>query len=136
LKIQGAAAFQIHDAIDCLYRGAFASAVTLAHAAENQLGTAGPPHLFTKLQNAYKALPRDAKPEKHGLNDKAVWLKHGQVNDKAVDEMEVTKDDAILYITRAISKFIAIRGGLTAEMMGFRDWAAKPENAPKHPKKT
>jgi hypothetical protein len=134
LKIQGSATLQIHDAIDCLYRGAFASAVTLAHAAENQLGKPGPPHLFTKLQDAYEALPKDKKPERHGLNDKAVWLKHGQVNDKPVEEMEVAKDDAIFYIARAVSKFIAVRGGLTAEMMVFRDWATKPENAPKAPK--
>jgi hypothetical protein len=136
LKIQGAATQQIHDAVEHLYKGAFGSAVTLAHAAENQLGTPGPPHLFTRLKDAYEALPKDEKPEKHGLNNHAVWLKHGEVDGKQIDEMEITKDDAILYITRAISKFVAIRGGLTSEMASFRDWALKPENVPKIPKKT
>jgi hypothetical protein len=131
LKIQGAATQQIHDAIGHLYKGALGSAVTLAHAAENQLGTPGPPHLFTRLKDAYEALPKDEKPEKHGLNNQTVWLKHGEVNGEKIDQMEITKDDAILYITRAISKFVAIRGGLTGEMASFRDWALKPETRQK-----
>jgi hypothetical protein len=122
-KIPQSAMRQIHSAIDLLRNGGFEASITLAHAAENQLPTPKGQHLFTKLKAAYEALPEADKPSKHGLNDQANWLKHGEIGDRKRDEASITEDAAITYVTRAISKFVAVFGGMTPQMGAFRDWA-------------
>jgi hypothetical protein len=106
---------QIHAAIDLLQQSQFEAAITLAHAAENALPATDKPHLFTKLKATGA----------QGLNDLPVWLKHGNEYEGAI----IQEHDVIEYITRSVSKYIAIYGGLTPRMGAFRDWAIERVHA-------
>ncbi len=113
---------QIHDAIDLLHASKLESAITLAHAAQGMLPKTDKPHLGHKLDALEKSIP-EGEPGARGANDFATWLKHGEVKNVRYEKAVISEPEAIVAITRAISKYIAIYGGLSPKMGEFRDWA-------------
>lgn len=121
--IPQSALHQIHDAIDLLYESKIESAIVVAHAAEGKLPETGKPHLFHKLKAFAESLPDE--PGAKGQNDFVVWLKHGEVRNVKYENAVISETEAILSITRAISKYNAVFGGISPKMGEFVDWAIK-----------
>jgi hypothetical protein len=122
--IERAASRQIYLAITLLHRSEFEAAITLAAAAEGMLPEPDKPYLFPKLKAWAETLPKEDAGAK-GLNDFAVWLKHGEVRHDKHAKAIVSELEAITMITRAISKFLAVYGGIAPQMAEFRDRVIK-----------
>lgn len=113
-----AAQRQIHGAIEHFEDSEFECAITLAAAGEGVLPATEKPHLFAKLKAWFAALPQQTEGE-NNPNAVITWLKHpGGADTATIDELE-----AIVAITRAISKFAAVQTGVTQRMRTFLDWA-------------
>jgi hypothetical protein len=112
-----AASRQIHGAIEHLMKGQYECAITLALAAEGQLPhTNSEMHLLNALQNEAPDLAAN-----NAFNLQRNWLKH--YNEYAPAEIELSELMAFASVMRAVSKFNAIYGELTAEMHAFGEWA-------------
>jgi hypothetical protein len=82
--------------------------------------------LFAKLKAWFAALPQQTEGE-NNPNAVITWLKHPGGGDTAT----ITDLEAIVAITRAISKFTAVYSGVTQRMRGFLDWAAAQQKPTK-----
>jgi hypothetical protein len=125
-SISKSAMRQIHVAIELLHKSQFDSAVTLAAAADGMLPKTTKPTLFSKLKALADSLPTD-EPGAKGANDFSVWLKHGAAdkkgNETGPETAVISKLEAVVMITRAVSHYNAVYGGLTPQMGAFRDYA-------------
>ena len=120
--IEQAARRQIYLAITLLHRSEFEAAMTLAAAAEGMLPKPQKPYLFPKLKAWAENLPEE-EPGAKGLNDFAVWLKHGEAQKDKYAKATISELEVVTMITRAISKYLAVYDGISPEMARFRDWA-------------
>lgn len=99
---------QVQAAIQHFKDGRFECAITLAHAGENMIATAGLLAFFDKLKQAIS-------DKDH--NEVANWLKHRSGPDtKTISELDV-----VVAIHRAISQFHARYGAITDGMKAFQD---------------
>jgi hypothetical protein len=115
-----AAQRQIHAAITHWQRGDFECAITLCSAAEGQmLEPAEPTHLFGLLQ---RASARNPPPDggRDDFNYASNWMKHAVGN----EEVEIAESEVMLWLCRAVSKYRAIHGAGTPEMIAVFPWAS------------
>jgi hypothetical protein len=121
-----AAQRQIHGAIEHFNKSEFECAITLAGAGEGILPPTENPHLFTKLKAWFATLAPQTEGE-NNPNAFITWLKHPGGGDTAT----ITDLEAVVAITRAISKFAAVHSGVTQRMRGFLDGPASQQKPTK-----
>jgi hypothetical protein len=116
---------QIHAAIEHLKKGDFECAITLGGAGEGMLINTDKPHLRSKVKELAVSLKDDPEPGAKDPNDYITWLKHGTFNGKKWDTARIPEHEAICIILRSISKFHAVYGFISPNMMSFNVWATK-----------
>ncbi|WP_018267564.1 hypothetical protein [Methylosinus sp. LW4] len=116
---QLAAERQIHAAIAHFQNGEFECAISLCSAAEGQMPEPEEPtHFFAILKKASAENPPPDGP-KEDFNYAANWMKHGWgVQETEIEEWEVT-----FWLNRAISKYRAVYGRGTPDMVALFPWA-------------
>ena len=105
---------QIHTAIRVFGEGDFASAITLALAAEDALPKPAAPYLFGMLQSK---VPPDRMAE---FNEIRNWLKHERSPE---DERVLYEFEVFIALARATTKFHAVHCETTPEIDAFEQWA-------------
>ncbi|MEA2914193.1 MAG: valyl-tRNA synthetase, partial [Bradyrhizobium sp.] len=84
------------------------------------------PHFFQKAKELEKSIPLTEIGAKRA-NDVINWLKHGTMKvdgiQKRFESASFPKIEAISAIWRGITKFAAVYGGPTPQMMEFFNWA-------------
>jgi hypothetical protein len=109
---------QIHAAIAHFWEGGFECAVSLCSAAEGQMPEpAEPTHLFGVLKRWSNENPSPG--QKDDFNYVATWMKHGT----GPDEVEIEEWNVKMWLNRAISKYRAVYGVGTPEMIALFPWA-------------
>jgi hypothetical protein len=122
-----AAQRQIHAAIAHFREGDFECAITLCSAAEGQMSEpAEPMHLFGRLRRASAENP-PPDGQKDDFNYDANWMKHCTGG----DEFEIAEVDVMLWLNRAVSKYRAVYGAGTPEMIALFPWAGAVAGAPR-----
>jgi hypothetical protein len=115
-----AAQRQIHAAIVHFREGDFECVISLCSAAEGQMPEpAEPTHLFGLLRRASAESPT-SDGQKDDFNYVANWMKHGT----GVDEVEIEEWIVKMWLNRAISKYRAVYGAGTPEMVALFPWAS------------
>ena len=113
---------QIHAAIAHFRAGEFECAISLCSAAEGQLPEPSRPvHLFAVLKKGAQENPL-GEGQKDDFNFVANWMKHGG----GADEGEIAQWMVTMWLNRAISKYRAVYGVGTPEMVAFFPWAGTP----------
>jgi hypothetical protein len=116
---QLAAERQIHAAIVHFRNGEFECAISLCSAAEGQMPEPDEAtHLFAILRKASAANP-SPEGQKEDFNYAANWMKHGW----GVDAVEIEEWEVTCWLNRAISKYRAVYGSGTPEMLAMFSWA-------------
>ena len=122
---QLAAQRQIHAAIDHFREGDFECAISLCSAAEGQMPEpAEPTHLLGLLRRASAENPPPDE-QKDDFNYVANWMKHGT----GADEVEIEEWNVKMWLNSAISKYRAVYGAGTPEMIALFPWAGTVANA-------
>lgn len=114
---------QIHAAIAHFRISSFECAITLCSAAEGQMPV--PPistHLFGLLRRASAEHPAPSG-QKDDFNYVATWMKHNT----GVDDVEIPEWMVMMWLNRAISKYRAVYGIGTPEMVALFPWAGSSE---------
>jgi len=110
---------QIHAAIAHFRAGDFECAITLCHAAEGQLPEPNESAGLFRMLKRFGAENPAPDGSKNDFNFFATWMKHGC----GPDEIEITEWLVTLWLYRAISKYHAIYGIGTPEMVTLFPWA-------------
>ena len=114
-----AAQRQIHAAIAHFREGDFECAITLCSAAEGQMPEpAEPMHLFGRLRRASAENP-PPEGQKDDFNYDANWMKHCAGG----EEFEIAEMEVMLWLYSAVSKYLAVYGAGTPEMITLFPWA-------------
>jgi arginyl-tRNA synthetase len=116
---------QIHAAIDHLYNGDFECAMTLAAAGEGILLDTDEPHFRQKVQALSSSPEIKEAGGATGPNAIINWLKHGTLVKRGpkVEKATITEVEVLATIWRGISKFEAVYGSQTPQMLVFGNWA-------------
>lgn len=113
---------QIVAAIAHFQMGDFECAISLCSAAEGQMPEPSKPiHFFGILKRASLANPSNAG-QNDDFNYVANWMKHGT----GPDEVEIEEWHVKMWLNRAVSKFRAVYGSGTSEMIALFPWAGIP----------
>jgi hypothetical protein len=113
LSRKSAARQQIEMSIRLLHSRDFACAVTLALAAEDQLGDTNDPHLMKQIKG------KISKDEIDAFNFVRNWLKHH----KEPDEIDLFEFEVWVALARAATKFVAVYHQSTKTMEDFFQWS-------------
>ena len=133
VSVQTASRRQILAAIEHIRKSELEAAITLGLAAEGMLPKTEKEHLFPRVKALGKSL-EGAEDGSVGPNDVGVWLKHGTYQGKPCESANIFDLEAFVAIERAISKFAAIYGVISKEMVDFVEWALKRfESKPTEP---
>jgi hypothetical protein len=116
-----AAARQIDVAIRLFHEGEYESTVTLACAAEGQLGDGDESHLFPRLKGGRPKQFRDERAWVNFLNQTRDWLKHP--TPQLDDTREIAQFEAWVMLVRACTKYHAAFQEESKIMEQFSLWA-------------
>ena len=116
---------QINRAIDHCINGEYECAITLAHAGEGMLPEPEKPYLRHKIKAMSKSEEIQDAGGLTGPNDISVWLKHGTLNGARTEAITIPAEESVAFVCRAISKFEAVYGEISPQMLGFRKWATE-----------
>ncbi len=117
-----AAQQQIEIAIRLFFDKEFASAITLALAAEEQMPNGERDYLFRILKERYPSVV-------DRFNEVRNWLKHF----RPPEEMEVYEFEVVLSIMRAVSKFTSVYREISAPMTDFDQYCVEKGYRTKQP---
>jgi hypothetical protein len=109
---------QIEAAIQHFHREELDSAITLAAAGEGQLPESMKEYLFRLLR---RRAPND------DFNLVVNWLKHPSGRETAT----ITEFEAVLVISRAIHKFVAVYEETSQAFLDFEKWAVTNGHMPR-----
>ncbi len=116
---QFAAERQIHAAIVHFWIGEFECAISLCSAAEGRMPKPDEAtHFFAILKKASAANP-PPEGQKEDFNYAANWMNNGW----GVDGVEINEWEVTFWLNRAISKYRAVYGSGTPEMIAVFPWA-------------
>jgi hypothetical protein len=114
---QSAALRQIRAAIEHFYKGDLECVITLAAAAEGLLPPTDYPHVFRDL----KRLMTPGELKEFDPNLVINWLKHYKLDDP--ERVVISGFEAVIFLLRAITKFIAVYRQSTPRLEAFLTWA-------------
>jgi hypothetical protein len=115
---------QAHAAIEHYEKQNFECAITLAAAAEGMLPPTDKPYFHQKIKEISANL-KDIAEGSTGANDVITWLKHGTFKGEKCSSAQIQHLEVLVTIYRAISKYIAVYGDGSPQMISFMRDVAK-----------
>ena len=116
-----AAARQINVAIKLFHEGEYESTITLACAAEGQLGDGDESHLFPRLKGKRPSAFKNERDWVNFLNQTRDWLKHPTPQ---LDQVRpIAQFEAWVMLVRACTKYYAVFQEESKIMEEFSLWA-------------
>lgn len=126
---QEAAAHQIEAAIEAFRRGDYVSTITLCGAAESCVPPTDKQHWFDETKQMLSKVGGGSPPENKlvtMMNKERDWLKH---NDKGhAQTIEISQETANIWITRALTKYVAVYDSHNLQSLSREEWGRRPHN--------